>query len=347
MNPNEPSTQQTDMWSRVRTLLTIQRETIGESSIVAIQPKGTRPPLFLVHGVGGGMLWGYSNLARELGTDQPIYAFKSRGMDGRPEWPAIEQIAGNYVRDLRKFQREGPYYIGGYCFGGNVAYEMARQLTAAGCEVAPLLLMNCWPNNSSYTRLGWSPVFLAKFLWNLALRLRFQIRQGARRPRDYFKWRSRWVRKKIKACLSQDLADRVAVEDIVDLSPQPPHERDLWRTHVQAWLRYQPQPYAGDVVLFRTRGHPLVCSFDPRMGWGHFVRGSVTVKICRGDHDSILEDENVAFTARQVDAVLSNLQSGTRAPARKNGHDRLQVGACSGYAPEPCKFDPINHSRSA
>jgi thioesterase domain-containing protein len=286
-----------------------QQGPVSGSSIIEIQPKGSKPPLFLVHGVGGGMFWGYSNLARELGTDQPIYAFKSRGMEGLEEFTSIEDMAAKYAADLREFQPEGPYCLGGYCFGGNVAYEMARQLKAQGHEVGLVWLINCWPNNSSYTRVKWSPVLIGKLLWNFCSRLEHQIRWGARQPRNFLKWRVLWLQRNIKAMFSKNIEDKVAAEDIIDLSTRPEHQRKLWRTHVQAWLRYAPQPYPGPIVLFRTRRHPLVCSFDNQMGWGSFATGGVTVKICPGDHESVLEEENVAHTARELKAVLDEAQN--------------------------------------
>jgi thioesterase domain-containing protein/acyl carrier protein len=280
---------------------------INASSIVEIQPRGTRPPLFLVHGVGGGMFWGYNNLARQLGEDQPVYGFKSRGMDGLEELTRIEDIASQYVADLRKFQPYGPYRLGGYCFGGNVAYEMARQLRAQDQQIALLLLINCWPNNSSYTRLNWTPAFLGKAAWNFCIRLAHQVRCGARQPRDYFKWRAAWAVKRLRSLFVENISGRLSVDDIVDLSARPEHERKLWRTHVQSWLQYQPQPYDGRIILFRTRGHPLICSFDNQMGWGSFAAGGVEVKICPGDHESILEEENVPHTARELASILDEL----------------------------------------
>jgi thioesterase domain-containing protein len=281
---------------------------ISASSIVEIQPQGGKPGIFLVHGVGGGMFWGYSNLARELGTEQPIYAFKSRGMDGLEEFTRIEDIAAHYVADLRKFQPQGPYRLGGYCFGGNVAYEMARQLRAQDQEVALLLLINCWPNNSSYTKLSWTPAFLCKAFWNFCIRLSHQIRSGAKQPRDFFKWRAAWALKRVRSFFAESASGRLSVDDVVDLSVRPEHERKLWRTHVQAWLQYQPQSYDGQITLFRTRGHPLVCSFDNQMGWGAYAAGGVSVKICPGDHETILEEENVPHTARELAAVLDELE---------------------------------------
>lgn len=288
------------------------------SSVVEIQPRGAQPPLFLVHGVGGGMFWGYSNLSRYLGPDQPVFGFKSRGLDGLDEFGSIGEMASHYVAELRRFRPQGPYYLGGYCFGGNVAYEMARQLTAQGQSVGFLFLMNCWPNNSSYTRISWTPVFICKALWNFCLRLKHQIQRGAQQPRGYFKYRTAWVRKRLKALYSKRVEDRLAVEDIVDLSPQPETERKLWSKHVQAWLQYQPQPYAGRIVLFRTRGHPLVCSFDHEMGWGSFAAGGVVVRICPGDHESILEEENAAETAHLLKLELDEARKQHSLVARKN-----------------------------
>jgi thioesterase domain-containing protein/acyl carrier protein len=274
------------------------------SSIVEIQAGGRLPSLYLVHGVGGGMFWGYSNLARHLGPEQPIYAFRSRGMDGQEELADIETMAAQYVTDLRQVQPSGPYFLGGYCFGGNVAYEMARQLIAQNQEVALLLLINCWSHNSSYTRLSWTPAFFAKAVWNFCLRLEHQIRWGARQPADFIRWRTAWIGKRLKALMMGRAEGRIAAEDLVDLSSHPDQERKLWRHHVQAWIDYRPSAYPGHIVLFRTRGHPILCSFDHQMGWGSLAAGGVTVKVCPGDHESILEEENAAVTARELKAIL-------------------------------------------
>jgi thioesterase domain-containing protein/acyl carrier protein len=276
-----------------------------DSSIVEIQATGDKAPLFLVHGVGGGMFWGYSNLARHLGPGQPVYGFKCLENGGVSKNTSIEEIAAQYVEDLIEFRPLGPYLLGGYCFGGNVAYEMARQLNAKNKEVGLLLLINCWPNNSSYTQLDWTPGFLAKAVYNFVLRMRHQIRSGSKRPRDYFQWRARWAGKRLKALFSRDSAGHLVADDFVDLSGLFENERNLWRSHVQAWLEYKPGPYSGHIVLFRTRGHPLLCSFDHGMGWGSFAAEGVTVRICPGDHESVLEEENVGATARELEIVLT------------------------------------------
>src|SRR5690606_29207624 len=114
-------------------------------SLVAIQPDGVHPPLFLVPGIGGNVA-GYADLARLLGRDQPLYGLQSRGLDGlETPFDRIEPMAAHYVSEIRKVQPTGPYYLGGACFGGAVAYEMAQQLRAAGEEIAFLMLLETWP----------------------------------------------------------------------------------------------------------------------------------------------------------------------------------------------------------
>src|SRR5262249_16032544 len=73
-----------------------------EGSIVETQTKGDRPPLFLVHGAGGDMFWGYANLTRHLGLSQPIYGFGSTDLNNSEKFVTIEDMAARYVSDLRR-----------------------------------------------------------------------------------------------------------------------------------------------------------------------------------------------------------------------------------------------------
>ena len=111
------------------------------SSLVPIQPRGSKPPLFLLHAHGGNVLE-YYPLASHLGPDQPVYAFQARGLDGHIAADSkLKDMAAAYITELRNFQPEGPYYLGGFCFGGLLALEVAQQLTDAGQSVALLTLI--------------------------------------------------------------------------------------------------------------------------------------------------------------------------------------------------------------
>ena len=282
------------------------------SSLVAIRPQGSRPPIYFVHGVGGGMFWGYSNLARQLSPDQPVYAFKSRGVDGLEERPTIEEIAADYVAELRAFQAHGPYLLGGYCFGGNVAYEMACQLQALGEETAFLALINCAPPNTAYenTKFVFSFRWMARFFRNLVFWFNgFLLHWKPRDRREFVRWKFRLLGRQMARLAGLNKTDptQCQVDQLVDLEAFAGKRRRLWETHIRALIRHQPRPYAGRVTLFRTGGHSLFCSFDEQYGWGEFAGRGVSVEIVRGEHANILEEPNVRTIAAKLQRCLLEL----------------------------------------
>jgi amino acid adenylation domain-containing protein/HAD superfamily phosphatase (TIGR01681 family) len=282
--------------------------TLG-SSLVEIQPKGGKPPLYFVHGVGGGMFWGYTNLSRSLGTDQPLYALKSRSMDGQEEFATIEEMAAQYVADIRAFQTKGPYHLGGYCFGGNVAYEMARQLTARGEKVALLVVLNCAPPNTSYSKIRWTPAFTIKFLRNLGYLVGRSLGWGAQQRNEFLRWKAALIKRRMVRFfkLAREKREQLHVEDMVDLSAFPKDQRDLWEKHIRALIKFFPKRYAGKVTLFRSRGHPLFCSYDEQYGWGELAR-EVETYVIPGAHESILEEPHVRDLAENIKECLLKIQ---------------------------------------
>jgi len=277
---------------------------------VEIQPGESRPRLFLVHGVGGGMLWGYANLARHLGTDQPVYAFKAFERERLEEFDSIEKMAAHFVKELRHFQPEGPYALGGYCFGGNVAFEMARLLDRQGQRVSLLALMNASPPNSSYDRVEWTPVHLYKFLRNFCHWMDGFRRWGPVKQWRFLRWKfwnlkrhaAQWLRLTSRSSAGPD------VDEQLDLSAVPENQRCLWESHVRALDKHRTGSYGGKVVLLRTRGHALHCSYDARCGWGEFALGGVAVQIIPGLHESLLEEPFVRVLACELKAHLDAIQ---------------------------------------
>jgi thioesterase domain-containing protein len=113
-----------------------------ERAVMVQSGRGSKRPFFFLHGNWKGTAFFCFSLARELGLDQPFYALEPYQFDGLPVPPTVETMATAHIQSMRAVQPEGPYLLGGWCNGGLVAYEMARQLHAAGQVVDLLLLMD-------------------------------------------------------------------------------------------------------------------------------------------------------------------------------------------------------------
>ena len=112
------------------------------SSLIPIQPCGNKRPLFLVH-PAGGHVFPFVGLAQCLGPDQPCYGLQARGVEeGQEPHTRIEEMAACYIEAIRSVQPEGPYLLGGWSMGGEIAFEMAQQLHARGERVALLALLD-------------------------------------------------------------------------------------------------------------------------------------------------------------------------------------------------------------
>lgn len=123
------------------------------SSVVAVKPEGSRPPLYMVPAAGSTSLV-FHGLAGRLSPDQPLFAFEPLGTDGitAPQ-RSIPEMASRYVADLRSHQPAGPYRIGGTCMGAHVAWEMASQLQRLGETVETLVVIDAAaPDNGP----GWT-----------------------------------------------------------------------------------------------------------------------------------------------------------------------------------------------
>jgi pimeloyl-ACP methyl ester carboxylesterase len=107
-----------------------------------IGPVADGTPLFMVSGMFGNVL-NLSHMAHLLGEERPFYALQARGLYGNAEpHETFEEMAADYLEEVRQVQPHGPYLLGGFSGGGIAAFEMARQLLAAGEQVAQVILLD-------------------------------------------------------------------------------------------------------------------------------------------------------------------------------------------------------------
>jgi FkbH-like protein len=264
--------------------------------LAPLKPSGERLPFYCVHGVGGNVLE-FVDLARHVEADQPFYGIQAAVAKKKL---TIEEMAEQYVTEIRKFQPRGPYYIGGSSFGGWVAYEMVRQLTATGQIVGLVALFDTavpGPLLTEGATSDWQKRFYRFSLhWHNILVLRHRERLP-------------YVRAKARRMLDQ-IGDRGRLPEAV----RALNEAGRW-----AESRYAPGEYSGDITLFRATKQPPWIANDRTLGWEKLVKGEIQIYDTPGHHADIVRDPRVRVLARQLNDALAKAVSAGSVSARASG----------------------------
>ena len=249
-----------------------------------INVDGTRCPLFWIHG------WAELLSMRDhFDPDQPVFQIQDPIARRWQVKPPLELSARRYVEELRRIQRKGPYQLMGYSFGGVLAYEMACQLVVSGERVNFVGLLDTPAPGYVFplsARLWMHTANAAQFRRMLAeLRTRSWLSKGT-----YIKHtvpaisRHRWLRWLLKR-LPHDWA-----------VPTPPGSL--------ARVRYQPNRYPGDVVLFCATAGATQPDRAPDLGWARLVDGDLTVRAVPGNHRTMAYGPNARILAHHVTECL-------------------------------------------
>ncbi|KAG0210643.1 hypothetical protein BGX31_001858, partial [Mortierella sp. GBA43] len=231
--------------------------------LLPIKPRGNRAPLFCVH-PGIGLSWRYISVARHLHADQPVYGLQVRGFfdDDEPA-SSIDEMALDYIDQIRKIQPHGPYRLLGYSLGGIIAHTMAAHLEKQGEKVALVGIMDTRPFNHELVEL------VAKEL-------------AERNENDTIEF---------LAGKKNDTDDGVTDQEKSFWKKVP--EMDSWTVHL---LRKHSTPsFSGDVILFRATVKssptaPLVYASD----WEPYVQGKIEVHEINCVHEEMTQPVPVA-----------------------------------------------------
>jgi amino acid adenylation domain-containing protein len=268
----------------------------SESCLVPIQPKGSKLPLFLLHARGTSVLV-YRNLANYLGTERPVYGIQPQGLNGEAEiLTTVEEMAAYYIQEIKKIQSIGPYLLGGYSFGGDLAFEMSRQLHQQGEKVDKLILFDANAPNSS-KRLPFSQRIIIHFNNLLERKHNYIIER-------VLDWK-RWLQDDLQYN-SQKLSVRVCQYFDLPLSLRL-HNILIEARNEQAKRNYQIQFYPGKVILMRTNNSlsGVGCERDEYLGWKNLVGQEIDIHPIPGHHLSMLEEPNVQQLAEVLKSCLN------------------------------------------
>jgi amino acid adenylation domain-containing protein len=241
-------------FNRARTIENLAEVIQGHDStefsyLVAVEPGGSKPPFFCVP-PSATTVMAFGKLAQHMGKERPFYGLDYAGMDAKhPPHLSIPEMAETYLEEIKRVQPEGPYFLGGMCFGGLVAYEMAQQLLAQGQKVAFLgILDSTHAPNLSKPR-GYYVFLVTRFINQKLLRGRFTVGASSM---------------------------RIPGDDVYRNQVQ-----HVFASHNYARMKYRTTTYPGKITLFNTTGRKGQFA---RQQWDPIAQGGLEVVKIPGVH---------------------------------------------------------------
>jgi len=223
------------------------------------------------------------------------------------ENPSVEGMAAAFLEELRQFQPEGPYFLGGFCLGGLLALEAAQQLTAAGQEVALVVIIQSMPSDAMRFRPS---VSLPQRWWyQTKKRISLERENLSHGGKTYLldRCRNTWDRFLARTAIAID-----------NIRGNPPADRSrlsrmyifevLGTEHKKAMEKYAPRPYGGDVALFRASKQLLGLVADEYLGWRRILQGNLELCEIPGHQQNLLLEPNVVRLAKELGSRLKAAQ---------------------------------------
>jgi thioesterase domain-containing protein/acyl carrier protein len=298
---------------RLAALLQAGSGPAGRRSLVELTPAGSgarRRPFFCVHPAGGNVLC-YADLAQAMGSDQPFFGLQLPDLETLGPDPTIETLAARYLAALAAVAPAGPYALGGWSLGGAIAYEMARQLEAAGETVAPLVLIDpSAPARRAALPAAPAEPPVAAEAAAPAASAAAEALLKATFVHDLLALSGRGQAAPAEALRRLDLALPVgrlaAAAQAAGLMPAELDPEDvvllyeLFRTTRRALERYRPAPYAGRLTLLLAARHPAASNGRPAAAWASLAGAGAELVSIPGDHYSIMRPPSVDALAKAL-----------------------------------------------
>jgi thioesterase domain-containing protein len=292
------------------------------SALVDLKLGGSRN-FFLIHPGDGDPLF-YLSLARHMPGDLAVFGIKPLSIPGVPiAHTRIEDMARFYVDEIRKKQPHGPYFLGGLCAGGVIAYEMSLQLSRAGESIGLLALLEAATPQVPMRRLLTTKKDFSKMLAESRSKGRLVVAAGVLRVSVMTLARKigyQWDRCSLRArfyLLHQVLKRRL---------PWPRYIRELSAIEIceSAGARYVPKPLCdAPVVLVQARRRSIMFDDTPfrmlytdeKLGWGPLVN-NLTVIDVDGGHSTMLQEPFVEGMAAALMRCINQSASSCRTSIR-------------------------------
>ncbi|OKH38899.1 non-ribosomal peptide synthetase [Calothrix sp. HK-06] len=285
----------------------------SSSSLVPIQPHGSKRPFFYIHTIYGSLIYSL-NLLSKLDADQPVYGLQAKGLDGiESPHTCIEDMASHYIKELKTIQPHGPYFLGGWCAGGVIAYEMAQQLYAQGETVELLTIFDAYPPKMLPEANKAVNSVSIKIKSSRIHQSMLKLKDIIKRNRSFFsnltlqqQIKSIW--QKINHRIHEIIKENVYQFYIsMNLAlPRAFFNLAVRDAIAQAYKNYYPTVYPGKVIFFRaieqTQEHSHYLE-----RWEELAGGGLEIHDIPGHHDSIMSEPHVQVLADKLKACIKRL----------------------------------------
>lgn len=271
----------------------------GNSLVLLKDGTHNKPPLFLVHGGNYNVLL-FKSFVNHMHADQAVYALQARGINGIDEpHNSIEQMAAHYIKELTTVDPHGPYNIGGYSFGGIIAYEMAKQLIANGKKVNSILPLDSYvfPHYYHQDAIKKEKVYRDYQRKNMFFHFKTMISS----PKGFAR------RLSITAKRAKDLGQKLI------LGKKKQHQMDnnrplkLDQMHMDAFLNYHISPMPVSVDLLKVETDEVYYAHDTAyFGWKEVALNGVNRHMIPGNHDTMFKSPNDAVLGQMVQQILDH-----------------------------------------
>ena len=258
---------------RLAAVLDIQADTGNWPSLVKMKPGDSHhTPFFCIHGAGGNVLL-YKDLIKHLRPEQTVYGLQAQGLNGRlPIHDSIEEMASFYINEIKTVQPAGPYLLGGYCMGGAVAYEMARQLHS-GNESAALVSLfetSIWSNPG---KLNFFDIF-----YHHVQKIDFHFRNVliSNHKISFLKEKSN-IAKDRGFLWADHFRHRKNGNGNMEKGRENITLIQLWGNNDHVLEKYRPRKYPGRITLF-TPAEEYRISARIGMDWSRLAEGGVCIR---------------------------------------------------------------------
>ena len=250
------------------------------TSLIEVHGGGTAAPLFYVSPYLISAL-SFHGLSGELGDDIPFYVLQPQGLESDdPVHHRIEDMAAHYIREMKTVQPHGPYRIGGHCAGGWVAFEMARQLQAAGDRIERLIIVDVEPPGIRPPRTKWMQYVISRLV----------LYGGSGRLLDAARWQLDLRRERRRNRRIEDVS-RSRIDEVR-------------AAHREAHRLYRGGDIDGRLVVIRSEEWSRLPDKAWHLEWSQLTSDGVDVVEVAGAHSALLHVANVQDLGSGIRDVL-------------------------------------------